>query len=303
MRKPLFDHQPETGEVSLSVLIGVANAIERESMRRYDALADLMQRRGDAATAEAFRAMRDEERAHVDAVEYWAGTLGEPVPDTADFKWRLPPEMASAWSDVAGSALLSPYRAYAIAADNEQRAFALYSYLASQASDPAVAAQAERLALEELRHASLMRRWRRKAWHRERRQLQAPPPTVPTQEALDSLLAQREAGIARRHRAVAAALRAQGDEESARLLEDELSGAPLPPSAGEAASYEDTIHGASVVSLLVRAQEPLEALSETLEGIMRSSEGRLFTAAETALARVVRRLGRLALQIERRMRA
>ncbi len=302
MRKPLLDHQPDIGEVSLSVLIGVANAIERESVQRYDALAELMQRRGDAATAEAFRAMRDEERAHVDAVGHWAGTLGQPVPDTADFSWRLPPEMASAWGDVAGSALLSPYRAYAIAADNEQRAFALYSYLAAQASDPAVAAQAERLALEELRHASLMRRWRRNAWHRERRQLQPPPPTVTTQEALDSLLAQHEFGIARRHRTVAAALRAQGDEESARLLEDELSATPVRPSVDEAALHEDAMHGASVVSLLVWAQAPLEALSETLEAIMRSSEGRLFAAAEIALGRVVRRLGRLALQIERRMR-
>jgi rubrerythrin len=302
MRKPLLDHQPEIDEVSLSVLIGLANAIERESVQRYDALADFMQRRGDAATAEAFRAMRDEERAHVDAVEHWAGALGEAVPDTADFSWRLPPEMANAWNDVAGSARLSPYRAYAIAADNEQRAFALYSYLAAQASDPAVAAQAERLALEELRHASLMRRWRRKAWHRERRQWQPPPPTVATQEALDALLAQQEAGIAERHRAVAAALRAQGDEESARLLEDELAGTPVLSAVREAAPPEGAIHGAPIVPLLVSAQEPLEALSETLEVVMRSSEGALFSAAETALVRVVRRLARLALQIERRMR-
>lgn len=301
MREPLLKHYPEPGEVTLAMLVGVANAIETEAVQRYGSLAELMQRRGDAATAEALLAMLEEERAHVEAVEHWASTLREPIPAVADFKWRLPPEMDDAWGDVLGSARLSPYRAFAIAADNEQRAFELYSYLAAHASDPAVAAQAERLAVEELRHASLMRRWRRTAWHRERRDQKAPQPVVATPDALNALLAQREAEIAERHRSAASQLRARGDEESARLL-DALAGKPAGRTNGANAAGHVAAAGESV-PLLVSAQEPLEALSETLQAVMQTSEGRLFTAAESALVDVVRRLARLGLQIERRMLA
>lgn len=299
LREPLLEHSPEVGEVTLAVLVGVANAIETESVRRYGVLADTMQRRGDVSTAEAFRAMCDEERAHVSAVEHWASTLAEPVPDAASFVWRLPPDMADAWGEVVGSARLSPYRAFAIAVANEQRAFALYSYLAAHAPDPAVAAQAERLALEELRHASLMRRWRRKAWHREHRVLQAPPPVVTTEAALAALLAQHELEVAGCQRTAAAQLRANGDEESARLL-DELAGTRAGPAQGGHAGGSAATAGDSV-PLLVAAQAPLEALSEALETIMRSSEGSVFATAENALVGVVRRLARLGLQIERRM--
>ena len=305
MQQPLLEHDPAVDDVTLAVLVGVANAIETESVHRYGSLADTMQRRGDVATAEAFRAMRDEERAHVGAVERWASTLAEPVPDAAGFLWRLPPDMADAWGGVVGSARLSPYRAFAIAVVNEQRAFALYSYLAAHAPDPAVAAQAERLALEELRHASLLRRWRRKAWHRERRGLQAAKPDVNTEVALAVLLAQREAEIAERYGVAAAQLRVQGDEESARLL-DQLAGQPRafthPEDAVTVAVGSAVALGASV-PLLVAAQEPLEALSEALEAVLQTSEGRLFAAAESALIDVVRRLARLGLQVESRLRA
>ncbi|MEP7303625.1 MAG: hypothetical protein ABI699_19075 [Caldimonas sp.] len=41
--------------------------------------------------------------------------------------------------------------------------------------------------------------------------------------------------------------------------------------------------------LLVAAQEPLELFSETLEGVMRTTEGELFAEAEKALANVLAR--------------
>lgn len=287
--------------MTLAVLVGVANAIETASVRRYDALADTMQRRGEVATAEAFRAMRDEERAHVVAVEHWASGLAEPVPDAADFMWRLPSELADSWGDVVGSARLSPYRAFAIAVRNEEKAFALYSYLAAHASQPAVAAQAERLALEELHHASLMRRWRRKAWHREQRGLQAPTPAIASEASLASLLAQHEARVTERHRTTAAQLRVLGDEESAALLE-ELAGMPVHPHQGDPAGSQAGAF-ADAAPLLVAAQEPVEALSEALELVMHSSEGSVFAAAQGAQVGVVRRLARLGMQIERRLRA
>ena len=300
MRVPLLERNPDMGPVSLPLLVGIASAIEREAVARYAELAETMERRGETEVADAFRRMLEEERAHVDAVERWAASLGQDAPDPKAFGWRLPAELFKSWDEVARSARLTPYRAFAIAVDNEQRAFALYSYLAANAENPEVAAQAERLALEELRHAALMRRWRREAWRRERRAKREDAPEESSAESLHELLAQGKAAIASRHRSIIAKLRALGDDESARLLEDlsETASRPPDPQTVQASVEPET---ASPVHLLVAAQEPLEALAEGLEAIMPRIEGDLFSEAETALASVIARISRISLQAEHRM--
>jgi len=302
MRVSLLEHNPDLGPVTLPLLVGVAAAIEREAAVRYASLAETMQRRGEAEVAEAFRRMLEEERAHVGAIERWAASLGQEVPDPLRFTWRLPAELSQSWDEVARSARLTPYRAFAIAVDNEQRAFALYSYVAANADDPEVAAQAERLALEELRHAALMRRWRRDAWHRERRATREEMPVGTSAESLHALLAQGEAAIASRHRSIIAKLRALGDDESARLLAEELGETASQPADPQSAQAGADLNTDSPVRLLVAAQEPLEALGEKLEATLPRFEGDLFAEAERALARVISRIARISLQAERRMR-
>jgi len=300
MREPLLESDPDIDEVTLPVLVGVATAIERASAQRYALLEEHMRRRGDAATAAAFRAMGDEERTHITAVKEWATSLGEKEPELG-FDWLLPPELASSWDEVSGSTTLTPYRAFAIAAVNEQRAFALYSYLSAHATEPHVAAQAERLALEELRHASLMRRWRRKAWHRERRAEHAAPPEVSTPDALRDLIASFETRIAQRHREVIDELRALGDNEGAQLLLDLAVQPPIRADVDAEDPDTSASPGGEPIVLMVAAQEPLEALCEALETIMRTAEGNLFDTAEAALDSAVARLARISLEIERRM--
>ncbi|MEO8079705.1 MAG: hypothetical protein ABI641_04190 [Caldimonas sp.] len=302
MRESPLGSDPGIHPVTLPVLVAIARAIERESVQRYETLSATMERRGEKATAAAFRIMLDEERKHVDAVERWAASLGEPLADESPFEWRLPADLATSWDDIVGSARLTPYRAFAIAVDNERRAFTLYSYLAAAATDERVAAEAERLALEELGHASLMRRWRRQAWHLERRTGQAEAPAVATTAALHALLARHERDIAGRHRAIAARLRSLGDDESAGLLErfaDErrVASAPAEEPPGAPPAADDPVH------LLVAAQEPLEAFSEALEGVLRTTEGELFAEVERALADVVARLSAIAVQTSRRTTA
>jgi rubrerythrin len=308
MRASPLMRDPGIESVSMPMLVGIASSIERESIERYASLAETMQRRGEPATAAAFRVMLDEERHHVDEVARWAARLGEPIPEPGQFAWQLPPDLAGSWDEIAGSALLTPYRAFAIAVDNEKRAFALYSYLAARATDPRVRAEAERLGIEELRHAAVMRRWRREAWHRERRARRDETPrieaTAASVDALNALLARHEAIIARCHRAIAARLRALGDGDSARLLETMLE-----TSSRRAASAEGAGAGAAVpdtddpVHLMVAAQKPLEALSEALEIVMRTTEGVLFDRAQAALVDVVTRLARIAMQTARAMQA
>lgn len=306
MRASLLMRDPEIQSVSMPLLVGIASAIERESLERYTALAGTMERRGEAATAAAFRVMLEEERHHVDEVARWAVGLGEPVPEPGRFDWQLPAELSSSWDEISGSALLTPYRAFAIAVDNEKRAFALYSYLAARATDPRVRAQAERLGIEELRHAAVMRRWRREAWHRERRAAREEPrpaaAAIASAGALRALLAKREAAIAQAHRALAARLREIGDEDSAGLLETllEAPSHPAADAAGPPAPVPDTDDPAH---LLVAAQKPLEALSEELEAVMGTATDALFEQAETALVNVVTRLAKIALQAARAMQA
>jgi rubrerythrin len=339
MRESLLGRDPQIDRLDMHALVGIANAMEQESINRYALLAELMAQRGEAATAAAFRAMRDEERAHAEAVARLAGRLHETVPPPGEFAWRLPPDLADSWDEIAGSALLTPYRAFALAVENEQRAFTFYSYLAARAVDDRVMNEAERLAGEELRHAALMRRFRRRAYHDARREgsRQAPPrrEAVATVEALHRLLEEHETAIAHEHRVIADRLREIGDDESAELLDGllEMSSRPAsvrarsslqvdaargatqaatqaatpaaPPGAAAPAGTEAGAAPANEVpvQLLVAAQRPLERFAESLEAVMRTSEGALFAEAERAIGSVFTRLTRVSLQAGKRLQA
>lgn len=264
-RRSLLRDDPGIDVVDMATLVQVARAIEDEAVRRYELLADLMHRRGEAAVASAFRVMLEEERRHVAAVDRWAGSVGEVA--AHGFEWHLPADLSDSWDEVAGSALLTPYRAFAVAVENEERAFSFYAYLAARAVDGKVRAEAEKLGGEELRHAALLRRWRRRAYHRERRSMPPAAVEIDSVERLREVVAQHEAAIAATHRALAQRLERAGE------------------------SGEDPRH------LLVDAQKPLEALADVLEATMATAEGELFDEAAAAMERVVERIAHISLQI------
>lgn len=316
-RWSLLDDDPGIEAVSMPMLVGIANAIENEAVRRYALLTELMERRGEPATAAAFRAMLEEERKHVVSVDRWAAAVGEPMPPTGQFEWHLPTDLSSSWDDISASALLTPYRAFALAAENEQRAFAFYAYLAAHAENAQIRAEAEKLGAEELRHAALLRRWRRRAFHLERRPTRVPDLEIASIDVLHETLARHEAAIALSHRALARRLKRVGDDESALLLEHLLEAPtwPAAPVAGSGpgdAALEGAGSAAAVegdpapaeddpAHLLMDAQKPLEALSETLESVMRTTEGALFQETASAMANVVGRLARISLQSAHRL--
>jgi hypothetical protein len=246
--------------------------------------------------------------------------LSEQAGLPARFDWQLPSDLTSRREEVAGSTLVTPYRAFAIAVENETRAFAFYTSLCARADDREVRAQAERPAIEELRHTALMRRWRRQAWHRERGKRPAAP-KIHDIPALHATLAAREAEIASSNRKLAARLRALGDEESGGLLEELRSVSSVPPVGARGTDdcaneflpanpahelAEESTHDpepGDPVHLLVGAQRPVERLGEALEALRRMSEGPLFGEADKATASVVTRLARISLQIGERMEA
>jgi len=310
MRASLLCHDPQLETVTLVKLVGIATAIEREAVRRYELLEQTMRRRGEVETADAFRLMLEQEREHFASVARWASRLDVAAPDAGDFGWVLPAELATSWEEIAGSALLTPYRAFAIAVENEQRAFSFYAYLAAHAAERNVAIEAERLAAEELNHAARLRRWRREAYHRERRRGELPispavaPALVGSPDALRHFVEARLAAIASRYRSLAERLRGLGDGQSADLL-DAFRNAhrgtePARDEAPVAADPEALPASNDPVHLLVAAQKPLEALVEELESVLAGAQDDTFEIAERATTDAVGWIARLSLQIERR---
>lgn len=303
----LLSRQPPTQVATLAELVGVAHAVETEAIRCYRRLAEEMRRRGETDTAAAFDEMAQEEAAHVAAVERWAQGLGQPVPTDGSFRWRLPADLAESWDEVSGSAIFSPFRAYAIAVDNEQRAFAFYAYLAASAEDPAIAREAEVLAGEELRHAAWLRTRRRAAWRQEQRDAaggRGEPEPPQTAEELAALVEAAEAEIAVRHRRLGRHLRGIGDAAGAGMLEALAEEAAAraggaQPRDGAAARPADAGATANALALLLAAQRPLERLCTRLEAaLLAAADERMQTLGQDALSSAISRIARIGRHIE-----
>ena len=214
---------------SAEQLIAIAHAMEREAARRYRELAARMRIQNEDSLAKLFIFLAEIEDKHAVEVEARGeGITGHP-PGAASMPWEVPENFDE---EEARSAGLSPYRALAIAVRNEERAFVFYTYVAASAATPTLARLAEQFAVDELSHAGLLRRERRKAW---RRQTPAVPPLTATRpESVDELLAlaiPMERAAAAAHRALALRLTIQQEPAVAALFnhaadeEDDLSGA------------------------------------------------------------------------------
>ena len=169
---------------ALDDLLALAAVLEEQAAERYEALAGSMQARDNGTVAALFDALAREERKHYGAVHDLAGGA---ITDQAKDRWR---SWLASRRDETETLPLSPsaYQALAFAVRNEERTFRHYSYIAAQASDPTVIDAAEALAQEELTHAALLRRARRRAFHAarsERAQYRPADRELPlTQEAL-----------------------------------------------------------------------------------------------------------------------
>lgn len=293
--RQLLRYEPPIRITTSADLLAFAAALEAEAVRRYGDLADLMRRRGMPAVAATFRVLAEEERDHVNGVSAWARSLDQPPPDPLAFTWALPREIAESWDDLTDRTEVTPYQALAVAVLNEMRAFAVYSYIAAGTTDDSMRGNAETLAAEELGHAALLRRERRRAFHAGRH---GPPEPAGRADAgsFRTQLATLAAAAAARHRAIAATLEILGDGESAALLhavaadEAALAGstpAPLGPPA----------MGSSSV-LLRAALGPSERLSEAMgDAAMRAEEEAVLEEAQRVQGIAIRHLARLSARL------
>ncbi len=207
--------EPPGWVASADHLLAVGHAMELEAGRRYRELAEYMTRQGQHELAKLFEFLARIEGKHAQEIADRAQALLGTAIDPGLVTWELPEYFDD---EEARSRLLTPYRALAIAVRNEERAFAFYSYLAAHAEDVHVRELAEQGAMDELEHAALLRRERRKAWRQEKPH---PSPAAEPGTLAELLVevARGERAAAQAHLAFAAALSAGGDQAAARVFE------------------------------------------------------------------------------------
>lgn len=181
----------EPGRVirSIGELLGVLHAMEQQAASRYAVLAQQMQNRGAEDLAAIFRHLAEEEEDHIRQVADWRENVTDKVghfllDHSAPHEPFEPDEVA----ELAGSATMTPYRALSLAVRGEERAVAFWSYVSAKAPSKAVKQAAEKVAHQELEHAALLRRERRRAYRLERgeaaRPAAAASPSALLQQAL-----------------------------------------------------------------------------------------------------------------------
>jgi len=175
---------------TIAQVLAIAGALERAAVRRYEALGACMRRVGHAELARVFEALAQEERQHVESVEHLAqasqssGSFGDIAGLTLPETFEL--------VDAAAAALLTPYKALSIAVRGEEQAFSFWTYVASEATNTEVRAQAEAMARQELVHAAKLRHERRHAYHAERQRWQPEAADALDGDALQSFIGRQE---------------------------------------------------------------------------------------------------------------
>ena len=273
---------------SVEELVWMAQAIEQEAARFYRELAVRMRLREDERLATLFDFLAAVEDKHAMEVASRAAEIPGGAPSCEDVSWKMPQTFDG---EEASSHRLTPYRALAMAVRNEDQAFAFYSYLAAEAPNEQARKIAEELASEELAHAALLRRERRKAYRAEGARDQPRPSALPRSVTeLLILCCEMEWRAARYHRALAEALAGQGKAATALIeaAEDEEDCA-----RGAAARIGRGLPDA-VAASRPTASDALGLLEEAFDRYAdiasRSTEESVMQEAQLLAARAVRRL-------------
>ena len=167
--RSLLKTTPPDAVRSLDELFAIAQFMEHEAATRYTQLAGRMRVEGNVQLAELFERLASDERGHEASVLSWSERRSGKAPSPAAIRWALPETFDEETAgDLTSSRLTDAYRVLSMAVRNEERAFALWSYIAAAAETPEIQEAAERMAHEELEHASMLRRARRAAFHAER---------------------------------------------------------------------------------------------------------------------------------------
>jgi rubrerythrin len=151
---------------SLGQLLAMARSMEQEAIDGYVALSQRMVAMARPDLAEVFDSLVREEKGHLSKVDEWRNASGQlevsvvsPTPEGL---------FDDEGTGIVAPELVSAYRAFSMAVQNEERAFTFWTYVSAHARSDEIKQAAERMAREELGHVSTLRRERRKAFHIER---------------------------------------------------------------------------------------------------------------------------------------
>lgn len=164
----LLKSEPPAPVRSLDELLAIAHTLEHDATEHYTAFAAQARGEGLSELAVLFEKLAEEERHHEHFVEAWSQRQRGKAPDATAVQWELPEtfDLASG-AELASSRMATAYRILAVAVQNEDRAFALWSYIAAHADAGEIREAAETMARQELQHAWDLRRARRQAYHAE----------------------------------------------------------------------------------------------------------------------------------------
>jgi rubrerythrin len=279
LRTSLLKAEPTGTLHSLDELFALANAIKQEAASRYAELADEMRRQNKPELSAVFAQLAAAEREHVASVARWSLSRLGRMPDPALVRWEAPKTFeAEATEEIRTSRLMTPYRALSIAVQNEERAFAFWSYVAAFAGDDEIKEAAEAMAREELAHVSTLRKERRRAYHSEHEQLRARGNTVPSRHVDAAVLERCLVGFLtelQRRLGGASANRAHELLQETKAMSAEAAGFGRFPAALEQAD----------------AQTIAEALSDAyLEGAEGAREPERLQSLQSLAERAIARL-------------
>lgn len=141
----------------IHLFLAHAVAIERDSARRYEELAEGMKTLGREEVAAFFREMAHYSRLHLADATERGGFRYPPQLEPDEYQWPdgTSPETA-AWAGVDG--FMDVPGALALALDGEQRSHAFYAGIAATTGNPRVKAMAADFAAEEAGHVAELER-------------------------------------------------------------------------------------------------------------------------------------------------
>lgn len=278
-----------TNIASTAELFAMAHAMEREAGRRYDDLAARMRRGDQQGLADLFSFLAGIERKHAVRIQDQSLRITGHAAADVPARWELPENFDE---EAASSQLLTPYLALAIAVRNEERAFAFYCYVAAQTRDKDVRALAEEFAKDELDHATLLRRERRRAY-RDSGRSQGTRPEIP--DSVDDLLVHSlrlEATAAVQHQEISQSELTSGKPEAARIFAE--AAADEQSTASAIAARLNTTVAPRATGKTLSVRDGLRILEEALNFYVdvaeRSGNEAVVAEAQALAERAVRRL-------------
>lgn len=152
---------------TLAELFALASALATMAASRYAAIAVRLREAELASDADVFESLSAGQTSYRDALLQRAHRIGC-RPDQTIMLRPLPDIFDDEGAMTSAPALLTPYRAFAMAVRNDERAFAFWSYIAAHAIASDVQKEAEALAHEVLTQAAILRGQRRNAFHEQR---------------------------------------------------------------------------------------------------------------------------------------